>query len=1108
MTGISKRIVAAYTADLWEHVCPIIRILEPLQAAGFQIVRGSTWVEGKLLVDLNVIGDADYVLIARDFPSRSDQYDMVIESARRHQKPVVYELDDLLIDLPSDHPDVDHYLPIKPGVIQAVIDADMVTVSTNDLVNFLKPFNSNIQVLPNYLIDRFWKFPPMSSTEESRPVTIGYMGGHGHKPDLVDVIPVLERILDKYGSRVEVMFWGLSVPDSLEGRENVRWTIPYLVEYEAFAQYFLSQSADIFIAPLRDNRFNRCKSALKYLEYSVFGIPGVYADLPTYRELITDGENGYLAATPEEWEVALSALIEDATLRSKVGAAAQRVVQEKHLLSNNAYRWKDAYQSLSNRSLARDILAERGMESKYLRAWYGEITKKFVEEKKARIAFEETLHVKENELQHMTNIANSLRSQIDGIVNSRGWKTLQKAYDLRLKLAPRGSKRERLMQLFYRSIITLRREGLRTVLSKGWNRITGKVPIPELNQAAEHRMVAFTAQPGELGSLPLVSIVVRQPHLEVEIQDVARWVASAAMPSCEIVVWDIDEKQAWKHGSEKQKFPAEDFDVLKGFLLGKYVCFASADLLAQNPIYLQTNVTALETESLAFTINISWNDTVAVKKLQGGELPGSSEMPLLRQLVAKEYVNSNLTLDLSNCTADAFVVGKFIQYETSQPDAYPPTPFQAVRTGYNFIVDGPWILGVRPGKNDLLPVQHNIHPVDTVLPRCLVKSPKPVIMVLIQFMAVGGAERLLLKLVEYLSEEFTFVIIGTERQASHLGTSADSFRKITPYVFSLAEFLNPALNFSFLVHLIGSFQPEALYIANGSVWIYDALSELKKCFPSLRMVNQVYDHQFGWINRYDSAIVSSLDAHISANLKISDAYAQKGAPPEQIFFIEHCIDMVEVDPARYPQGEVTAIKSRLGLPQGKKIVAFIARFHPQKRPMDFVELSRRCAADSSLHFLMVGEGPLTEVVEGYIRKNRPHNLTVIRFYRPITEIYAIMDLMVLPSEYEAMPLVVLEAQAMGKPVIVTDVGSNRDVVEDTGGGVVVPRIGDIKALSDGVAKVIAEPIDSAAVRNRIYDRFGTEKIAAQYRAAFLGDQVGRMLTTAGNASGKEAKTDA
>ena len=404
------------------------------------------------------------------------------------------------------------------------------------------------------------------------------------------------------------------------------------MEYEAFAQYFLSQSADVFIAPLRDNRFNRCKSALKYLEYSVFGIPGVYADLPAYRELISSGENGYLAATPEEWEAALTVLIEDAALRSKVGSAAQKTVQEKYLLSANAYCWKAAYQSLSNPPGARDHLAERSLENQLVRTWYANVNELYASEKNARIATEETLRLKEGdlrqrdfELQHMTNVANSLRSQIEGITNSRGWKALQKVYELRMKLMPSGSKREKLLRLVYRGIITWRREGLRTVLRKGWNRVTGKVPFPELNQAAEHRIVAFSAQPGEMGPIPLVSIIIRQPQFEGEIQDVVRWAASAAMPSCEIVVWDLEENQAWKYGSELQKHPADDFDALKGFLSGKYVCFASADLLAMSPIYLQTNVTALETELLAFTVNISWNDAVAVKKLQVGELPGSSE---------------------------------------------------------------------------------------------------------------------------------------------------------------------------------------------------------------------------------------------------------------------------------------------------------------------------------------------------------------------------------------------------------------------------------------------------------------------------------------------------
>lgn len=1103
MTGISKQIVAAYTADLWEHVCPTIRISEPLQAAGFEVARGAAWTEGGLEVDLDMIPGADYVLIARDFASRSEQYAAIIEAARRYNKPVIYELDDLLVDLPAHHPDVDHYLPIKPGVIQAVVDADLVTVSTSGLAEFLRPLNPNIEVLPNCLVDRFWKFPALPSAEEEtaaeggRPVRIGYMGGHGHKPDLAEVIPVLERILEKYGARVELMFWGLRAPDALEGRENVRWTIPYLVEYEAFTEYFLSQSADIFIAPLRDNRFNRCKSALKYLEYSAFGVPGVYADLPAYRELITSGENGYLAATPAEWESALSALIEDAALRAKVGAGAQKMVREKHLLSANAQRWKAAYQSLSQPLAARDRLAERTLENEHLRGWYGEVAARFAEEKKARIAGEEALRLKEGELhqrdfelQHMTNVANSLRSQIEGIVNSRGWKALQKVYELRVKLLPHGSKRERLLRLGYKSLITLRREGPRALARKAGNKILGRQEPLELTQTAEHRLVNFSVEPGALHPGPLVSVVICRPLFDGDVEDVLGWVSAPANPTCEVVVWDTAEQQAWKAGSEAEKHAAVDFEALKGFLRGKYVCFASDDLLAQAPTYLLANVAALETEALAFTVNIHWMETGVVEKVQSGLLPGGPQAPLLRQVARKDCIGGDLRIDLSGYDAEAFAAGKFVLNETAQPDALQDWPYQPAPAGFELVVDGQWILGCREGKKDRLPVQHVIHPADTVLPATALEGSKPVILVLIQFMAVGGAERLHLELFDHMKDEFTFVIAGMERQASSLGTTADNFRKVTPYVYSLAAFLNPALNYSFLVHLIQRFQPKALYIPQGSTWIYQSLYQLHADFPALRMVHQVYDHQFGWINHLDQGVVSSLSGHIGANAKILDAYRQKGAPPEQIYLIDHCFNVDQFDPEQYSAKEKEAIKTRLGLPLGKRIVAFIGRIHPQKRPMDFVELSRRFASDPSIHFLMVGDGPLAGVVEEYVQKNQPANLTVRPFHKPVTEIFSVMDVMVLPSEYEAMPLVILEAQAMGKPVVVTDVGSNRSVVEDTGGGVVVAKIGDIKALSDGLMQVFAQPIDGARVREKTRERFNTGKIAAQYRAAFLGDQTG------------------
>jgi glycosyltransferase involved in cell wall biosynthesis len=136
---------------------------------------------------------------------------------------------------------------------------------------------------------------------------------------------------------------------------------------------------------------------------------------------------------------------------------------------------------------------------------------------------------------------------------------------------------------------------------------------------------------------------------------------------------------------------------------------------------------------------------------------------------------------------------------------------------------------------------------------------------------------------------------------------------------------------------------------------------------------------------------------------------------------------------------------------------------------------------------MVGDGQLASAVKEQVVRTGLKNFTRCKFYTPISDIYAITDVMVLPSEYEAMPLVILETLAMGKPVVATDVGHIRDVVSMTHGGVVVSNIGDVAALRMGVLQALREPVDSAAMRQIIEQRFGVSHIAQQYLQVWLGE---------------------
>jgi glycosyltransferase involved in cell wall biosynthesis len=266
------------------------------------------------------------------------------------------------------------------------------------------------------------------------------------------------------------------------------------------------------------------------------------------------------------------------------------------------------------------------------------------------------------------------------------------------------------------------------------------------------------------------------------------------------------------------------------------------------------------------------------------------------------------------------------------------------------------------------------------------------------------------------------------------------------------------------------------------------LGEIKSNHPGVRIANQVYDSEVGWINRYDISLILNIDAHIGVNAKICQAYVEKGAKPEHTYLIEHGIDSKEINPADYPEQKIAMLKKQFGLPEGKKIVTFASRIHPQKRPIDFVELARRFASDPSVVFFMVGDGPLARQVQEEIEKIGLTNIFRRPFYRPISDVLAVSDVFVLPSEFEGMPMITIEAQAMGKPVVVTDVGNNREVIDMSGGGVVIPQIGDITALREGVNQMIENPPDREQLRQAILSHYDIPIIAEKYPKAWLGER--------------------
>lgn len=325
-----------------EDALVVLRVLGPAKVLGMNVIRG---IENGVL-NPDLIREGDLVVIQRDFPRDLNAYEEVVSLAHRLAKPVVYDLDDLLLELPDLHPDrISHYFTeaLLP-MLQAIIEADLITVATPALQSNLMHFNQNVEVFSNYLNDELWKIlEPASGEANPETISIGYMGGHSHKPDIEMITPVLVRIRKKFNQRVIFKFWGIEPPKELAPYSHVDWCPPRSLDYPDFVEYFLTQSANIMIAPLLDSAFNANKSAIKYLEYSALGIPGVYSRVTPYETFIEDGTDGLLAGSPDEWEKALTSLIDDPRLRKHVAMNAQSKIRDEWLLSRNAHKLEKIY---------------------------------------------------------------------------------------------------------------------------------------------------------------------------------------------------------------------------------------------------------------------------------------------------------------------------------------------------------------------------------------------------------------------------------------------------------------------------------------------------------------------------------------------------------------------------------------------------------------------------------------------------------------------------------------------------------------------------------------------------------------------------------------------
>lgn len=284
------------------------------------------------MISINENFDSDKFSSFQFYGSYPFSIARVLKFLKSEGKKIVYDTDDAL-DLIE--PSNQNYYAVKKdtGSVNEILEyADEVTVSCPAMKEYMETkFKGPITVISNCYTPPEWTFP----RPKREGIRIGFAGSATHVKDLVDIIPVIKNLKQKYP---EIIFFimGFGDADYQTWYKNFRYTAPAealkdlealdknlaelgdfqwvpFVSHDKYPTSLINMSLDIGICPLKETPFDKCRTACKAMEYTLAGALALASDTTPYREdessiLVKDGEwehdIEFFITNPEEREKA------------------------------------------------------------------------------------------------------------------------------------------------------------------------------------------------------------------------------------------------------------------------------------------------------------------------------------------------------------------------------------------------------------------------------------------------------------------------------------------------------------------------------------------------------------------------------------------------------------------------------------------------------------------------------------------------------------------------------------------------------------------------------------------------------------------------------------
>ena len=329
----------------------------------------------------------------------------------------------------------------------------------------------------------------------------------------------------------------------------------------------------------------------------------------------------------------------------------------------------------------------------------------------------------------------------------------------------------------------------------------------------------------------------------------------------------------------------------------------------------------------------------------------------------------------------------------------------------------------------------------------VINNQKTNILMIIPWMVMGGADKFNFDLISKLDKnKFEITVITTEPA---INTYRQEFEKFAT-VYDLSTFLDQKYWISFINYIIEKNNINIIINTNSEIG-YGMLPYLKAKYPQIPILD--YVHMEEWYNRNggysrdSSGVASVIDKTLVCNENsrkiLIDHFGRK---PEEIETVYIGVDEKQFDSKKYNKKE---LKEKYKLPDDKFIISFICRISEQKRPFLLLEVIKKLQQErTDFLVLIVGDGNLLAQMKASAKRmNLLDNMLFLGRTNKTDEIYALSDMTINCSIKEGLALTAYESLAMGVPVVSSDVGGQKELINEKT-GVIVPCMQDEEDIFD------------------------------------------------------------